>query len=95
MTGTFERLQTALHRRTLLTGMVSFVSRLESGTVLGICYEGVLMVIPADELKMPERLIGTDIDFIVMAIEPDANIAIGCGVSLRCGAPLPRKENQD
>lgn len=88
MNSTFERLQTALHRWKHMTGTVSHVMQLESGPVLGVYYEGTCIVIPADDLKLPERLVGTDINFIVLAIDPDANIAVGCAASPR-GEAIP------
>lgn len=81
MNDTFKRLRIALHKGDRLTGTVSGVWEIESGTVLVVWYEGDRVVIPADKddrLKHPYNLIGTDIDFIVMAVNPGENVVAGC-----------------
>lgn len=80
MNETMERLLLASRKVERLFGVVSSVQRLDSGTMLGICYEGAHIMLPADKderLEHPERLIGAEVYFIVRAVVPGANVAAG------------------
>lgn len=80
MNETMERLLLASRNVERLSGVVLSVQRLDSGTTLGICYEGVHIMLPADKderLGHPEQLIGAEVYFIIKAVAPGANVAAG------------------
>lgn len=77
---TMQRLCAALHSKSTLAGVVVGEESYSGLHLFVVDYEGVSIVLPADGAATRWRLLGSEISFSVMAVEPEAQIGIGVRV---------------
>lgn len=72
-----EKLRVALHSKSTLTGVVVGVETLSGRCLLAVDYEGVRIMLPADSHAVPWRLLGSEINLLVMAVDTETKTVVG------------------